>query len=402
MASYDVFTPPDICQQMISYFPKKIKRLLEPSVGTGNLLSSMIGKYEIADVYDINQSYLDKIPQRDNINKYCKNFLTEKIDVQYDGIIMNPPYLRYQEMDKELRNIVRNISSLSNTGNIDLYISFIVKCIDLLSPNGILVAVIPTTWMYNKSCEKFRNFIFSNHYVHTIHDYGHTKIFPKIDVYCCILVLDKSEKMSYTKNNSVIKYETLQLNSLINKDVLSSISTIQNGIATLCDSVFIHDTKLFDEPCWKPILKVSKNRIRYIIFPYENSGNILAENIFQELNPNTYSYMYENKKRLENRDRGNKKYEAWYAYGRRQGLNVPTESHSVYVSTLCNPKHISFIKETMLFYSGIRIVPTESTCEKISGILLSNTDLIISKCSKRSNGWINITTSSLKDIPVIL
>jgi hypothetical protein len=398
MASYDIFTPEKIAIKMRSYLPDKVKSLLEPSVGTGDLLRIMSGSYEEADVFDVNASYLDKVEDSTNISKTCGDFLSTKIDKKYDAILMNPPYLRFQDMTIEMRRNVHSISDMLKTGNIDLYIAFLVKCIDVLDENGTLVAITPSTWRYNKSAEKFRNWLFSNRLVKLIYDYGSEKVFPGVDVYCCILVVNKIKKESYYLNDNQITYQVTESNS--STVCLGNQCQIQNGIATLCDAVFIHDTPLFAEPCWKPILKVSKHKVRNVIYPYKNDGTIIPEDEFREHNPETYSFLERNKERLANRDKGNKKYETWYAFGRKQGIIVPDVDNSVYISTLCPSSVPTYQHKTILFYSGIRITPTKITCDLIQSSIEKYSISIKNRCSKRANDWINITTSSLRDVPV--
>jgi hypothetical protein len=402
MASYDIFTPENIALKMSSYFKNHINKLLEPSVGKGNLLNSMAGKYDTAFVYDINIDYLNNIKDSKNIIKNNENFLSSNHIYMYDGIILNPPYLKFQSMSNEMRKSVKNISNIISYGNIDLYVAFLIKCIELLSDDGIMVAVVPSTWLYNKSCQKFREYLFNEKLIQEIYDYNSNKIFEGIDVYCCILVVNKQDKIEYIHNETVKKYVSIDNIKLDKYLKLSSIASIQNGIATLSDSVFIHNLQLFPEKCWKPILKVSKNIIRYCIFPYNEDGSIIDEITFQKENPETYNFLLLNKSILELRDRGHKKYETWYAYGRKQGLRVSSDEYSIYMSTLSNQTIPTYIKSSMLFYSGIRIsqLDYKYSCKDICNIIEKNKDILISKCSKRGNNWINITVGSLKDLPL--
>ena len=399
-ATYDVFTPPEVASKMRSYLPPFVERLLEPSVGTGSLLRVMDGCYTHADVYDINTTYLDQVPDTPSINKNCTNFLTAAISTTYDAILMNPPYLRYQEMSDELRSQVRGLSDILRKGNVDLYVAFLVKCIQLLSPTGTLVAIVPSTWRYNKSAAGFRDWLTTNRLIHAIHDYGSKKIFKGVNVYCCILVVTKSSKHTYLLNDTPILYEEVHTEAPTQQ--LGDICDITNGVATLCDSAFIHDTPLFDEPCWKPILKVSLQITRSIIYPYDTDGKIIPEDRFKADNPQTYAYLDQHRAALANRDRGHKQYETWYAFGRKQGLKIPTSTQSVYVSTLCAPSLPTSVAPTTLFYSGIRITPNDPslTCEDVQAIIAAQRDRIANACSKRSNDWINVTSTSLRGLPV--
>lgn len=395
MATYDIFTPADVAEKMVSYFPPTVHRLLEPSVGSGNLLRAMKGRYGEADVYDINSSYLAQVAGP-NVTKHHGNFLSADVPPTYDAILLNPPYQRYQDMDTECRDLVRGVSDVLSGGNIDLYVAFLVKCATLLMTGGTMVAIVPSTWMYNKSCSKFRDFLNEHTLIHAIHDYGSTKVFPGVDVYCCILVLTNTEKVSYTVNDEVVTYDLGQKDG---GDTIGSTCDVQNGIATLCDSVFIHKEPLFDEPCWQPIMKVSKNIVLSALFPYNTAGELIPEDEFKRDNPQTYAYLESNRERLAARDRGNKTYEAWYAYGRRQGLVVPNAT-SIYVSTLCQPTFPSVTGPARLFYSGIRITPKNRTASDIVKAIAANHAILNRLCSKRAGDWVNVTTSALRQVPV--
>lgn len=400
MASYDVFTPSDIAATMRSFLPAHVDRLLEPSVGTGNLLQCMEGCYGQADVVDINPSYLSRVPDRPTLRKTCGDFLTMTIDSRYDAILMNPPYLRYQDMTADQRQTIRAMSPVLCFGNVDLYMAFLVKCLDLLTETGRLVAIVPSAWRYTKSATPFRNWIMSGRHLAAIHDYGSTRIFKGIHVYCCIVVLTRQPNHQYTVNGEPTSYTPiLPAPSL---QTLGHVATLQNGIATLCDSVFVHDKPLFDEPCWRPILKVSKRMIRSILFPYAADGTILSETEFQTANPQTYAYLRGHRTRLAQRDRGKKTYEQWYAFGRRQGLNVPTSSPtSLYISALCAPSLPSFEHPTMLFYSGIRVTPTGTSCKNIQHSIEQHRSVLLHSSAKRANGWVTLSSSTLRQVPIV-
>lgn len=399
MASYDVFTPTPVSEKMKSYFSKRITHLLEPSVGTGNLLRAVEGLYDTADIYDINADYLNQIPETNKIVKHHQDFLDAPVTILYDAIIMNPPYLKYQDMGISQRAKVRQISNVLESGNIDLYVAFLVKCVAHLTESGMLVAVVPSTWRYNKSTSAFRKWLLENRLIQEIYDYGSEKVFDGIDVYCCILVLTKSPKTHYVVDGASTPYDAGST-STSQKTFRDTVS-ITNGIATLCDSVYIHDLPLFDEPCWKPILKVSKQKVRSIIFPYKNDGTLIPEDEFRKDNPRTYEFLQRNMERLGGRDRGNKTYEAWYAFGRRQGLKLPNVETSVYVSSLSQSTVPTFTRATSLFYSGLRLTSDCISTDTIQKSINVHAKNIASSCSKRANGWINVTTSVLREVPVL-
>ena len=88
------------------YFPdfKKEKiRILEPSVGTGNLLNEVFKKYKnknvTIDVFDVDKNVLKnlkkslkEIPENFKINYFNENFLEHNFRSSYDLIVANPPF----------------------------------------------------------------------------------------------------------------------------------------------------------------------------------------------------------------------------------------------------------------------------------------------------------------------
>ena len=170
-----------------------------------------------------------------------------------------------------------------------------------------MVAVIPNTWLYNKSALSLRKYLIDNRFIKEIIDFNSEKIFKEVSVYCCITVFTKDKKEQLCYNKTFINYNNVQNYSLFNKisssKTLKDICKISNGIATLRDKIYIHETPLFDEGCWKEITNGPKTR--YIIYPYEN-GNIILDNEFKNLYPLTYQFLIEKKNELAKRDKGNK------------------------------------------------------------------------------------------------
>ena len=72
----DIFTPDNIAKMMSSYLSHK-GSLLEPCVGTGNLLKYIdVDKYDEIDIYEIKQEYLQKITNDTMLFKRLKLAVT--------------------------------------------------------------------------------------------------------------------------------------------------------------------------------------------------------------------------------------------------------------------------------------------------------------------------------------
>jgi hypothetical protein len=250
--------------------------------------------------------------------------------------------------------------------------------------------------------------LIKNRLIKEIIDYKSEKIFKNADVYVCILIITKKEKEEFKYNNQIIQYKNL-VNSIfqnnINKeDKLEKHIEISNGLATLRDKIYIHNDKKFEEPCWKKIFKVSKNKIRWIICPYDKNG-IISENDFKKENPKTYDYLLENKEELSKRDNGNKKYEKWYSFGRTQGLKTLKYlgENVLYISTMCPKDFQVYEKPALLYYSGLIIRKKENSTldlKTIKQIIINKREEIYNQSSKRGSDWFNLSSTVIKNLSI--
>ncbi|AII17192.1 putative N6 adenine-specific DNA methyltransferase [Aureococcus anophagefferens virus] len=404
----DIFTPDIISKIMISKL-KHNGNILEPSVGTGALLKNInLDNYDAVDVYELKKEYLNNIQDHQKIKKFNTDFLKKHIDTtMYDNIIMNPPYIKTQDLSVDYRHFLKMNFEVLNKGLNDIYYAFILKCLKLLKDDGVLVSITPNTFLYNKSALNLRKYLFENRFVEEIIDFKDKKVFNDASVYCCITVFSKKQKEAVSYNGTLIQYSNILKNYSLfnfndkNTKTLSSICKITNGICTLKDSVFIHLKKLYDEPCWFPITNGSK--IKYIIYPYKD-GKIIDENIFKIENPLTYKYLLENKEELAKRDKGKKTYVAWYAYGRTQAL-IKSNKNCLYIPAFINPSNLKnniFVRKDIFHQGCLCIEPNdENDIEKIKNILIENIDFIQQNSTKRSGGWISLSSRVLKIIKII-
>ena len=400
----DVFTPNDISKLMASKLNNK-GNILEPSVGSGNLLKYInLKKYEYVDIFEIKKEYLDSIPFNEKINIYNCDFIKKHIDTKYDNIIMNPPYIKTQDLSRDYRNYLKTNFNILKNGIIDIYYAFIIKCIDLLKTDGVLVSITPNSYLYNKSSLRLRKYLFDNKYVKEIIDFNDKKVFQGVSVYCCITIFTKTDKEFILYNDKRILYRDIIKNyslfntSSNNKLKLKDICRIRNGIATLRDKIYIHPTKLYNEPCWKTI--TNGNIENFIIYPYKE-GIIIDEEIFSKENPLTYNYLLSQKAELSKRDKGNKVYPKWYAYGRTQSLTY-SKKRCIYIPCFLNPELINekIITKNNILHSGcLCIEPNdEKDIQQIIKTIINNKEFIKLNSSKRSGGWINISSRTLYDL----
>ena len=404
----DVFTPDAISKIMASYLTHT-GNLLEPAVGDGQLLKFInTQSYSSIDIYDIKKMYLDMCPDATNIHKHHADFIQKDITTKYMNIILNPPYIRIQDLSTDYRCYIKKKWDILDKGNIDIYYAFILKCLDVLDDKGVMVCITPNSYLYNVSSRPLRKYLIDNRLIQTIIDYKSEKVFKNVSTYCCITVFTKQKKESFIYNNKKINY-----NKITNKDynifnttsntakTIGDICTIKNGIATLRDKIFLHDTKLFNEPCWTRVTTLHKER--WGICPYTDKGKVLEEDYFKQHNPLTYAYLVSHKEELAKRDKGHKVYPKWYSYGRTQSLVRFNSEKVMYISGFSDPEHIQYKIDTPRLFSSclcLKVNDISYTLEDIKKIFIKHKTFISNNSSKRGGGWITISGRTLKAVPV--
>lgn len=397
---------------MSSFIPNENLKILEPSCGEGAFLDILVNKN--IDANDINSFFIDKCKKKfPNITFYNEDFINFDKKKKYDIIIGNPPYIRIQNLEKKFIEQIK-LEYPILTGNLDIYIYFILKCLDMLSKNGKLIFIIPNSFLFNNCCKKILNNLMKKGVLEYIIDFKDKKIFPNISVYTCILILNKQNcnkrNFYYYSNDINHEYKKINYNiNNINNSLLKYIN-IKNGIATLCDNVFIIDTNnisfideffihltknnkkyKIEKNIVKDILKVSKNKMYKIIFPYiyNNGKYTIIENIDDF--PECKKYLLDYKNILLNRDKGKKKYEKWYAFGRKQGLIYNNEKRLFISNLVLNLNCIE--NDAPLFYSGLLLeVKNEyKNIINLKQILIKNQDKILQNANIKSGGWFSLT-----------
>lgn len=292
-------------------------------------------------------------------------------------MIGNPPYVKFQDLNKNLREKLYKDWRTLKTGNYNLYFAFFELGIAIMKTDGVLGYITPNNYFTSLAGVPLREYLETNRLIEKIIDFNHLKLF-EAQTYTCITFLKKNngdffyyervdnyEALSHLKELHYSKINFVDLNNkkwrlLRDSDQenikkiegigkkLGDIVDIRVGIATCKDSVYFIDglglagnyySKLYrgknykiEKEITQPIAKISDFRVqtdleknnRRIIFPYrKNNGKveIIKENELKNTYPCCYEYFLAAKTELSTRDKGGVKYPEWYAYARTQGLN---------------------------------------------------------------------------------
>lgn len=208
------YTRADVCFAVVNNLPdfkdSKELRILEPSVGVGNFIPTLIEKYReipsvIIDVVDIDSQSLEvlkvllsqiDIPSNFKINYICADFLTNHFECQYDIVVGNPPFKKITN-DKVLLDTYRKDMTNKETNNIFSF--FIEKA---MSISSTVALIVPKSLVSTPEFNKTRTLMAKKRLSHII-DFGE-KAFRNVKIETIAFVVETTKRPASTVIESYI------------------------------------------------------------------------------------------------------------------------------------------------------------------------------------------------------
>lgn len=326
----------------------------------------------------------------------------------FDIVVGNPPYVRAKHIDDESK-VLLSRWQVARCGNADLYLPFFEIACGILREDGVLGYITLNSFFKSVNARLLRSYFRSSNTALEIVDFGDQLIFGKTLAYTCIVLIDKLGEagINYTKGQinvnrfsekpthfNLIPYSELDDHkgwNLNNAEILQNIRKIEsvgrplgelyqikNGIATLANDIYIFRPVREDETFFylqagdmefpiereicrdiiKPNILHTEEEIpdiiEKVIFPYDENNNIMVEAVFMSKYPEAYKYLSLNKMKLAQRDKGEKNYEAWYAFGRSQAT-CDRGRKLLFPYMTDHPRFVYTDNENMLIYCGYAI-----------------------------------------------
>ena len=211
------FTPYMVAEFMVDLADVNLNsKILEPSCGEGVFLEALQKNgFNNISTYEIDK----ELGKKFDFIKY-ESFVSAEIREKFHLIIGNPPYIRWKNLEIELKEeLVSNRlwNKYCNRLCDYLYI-FILKSIELLNENGQLIFICPEYWMNTTHSISLRNYMMENGYFEEIYHFNETPIFNNAAVSIIIFKYIKSKKKKDEIN--VVKYYK---NKALSSQILSSI-----------------------------------------------------------------------------------------------------------------------------------------------------------------------------------
>jgi len=240
---------------------KKVLRILDPAVGDGELLFSLLerlptDKHQV-EVYgfDTNIQAIDSTTQRlsrffPTVSLHLSqgnflDFVEQNYDLNgirdlfqqtlseepkyFDLIIANPPYVRTQIMGGHLaQNLARRFGL---SGRVDLYYAFVLGISCVLKQDGIAGIIVSNRFMSTKSGASVRKAILKNFTLKHVWDLGDTKLFDAAVLPAVLLVKGKGKT-----ETSGVPLEEIKFTSIYEAD-LNAENEVRGEQPTVLDPI---------------------------------------------------------------------------------------------------------------------------------------------------------------------
>ncbi len=242
----------------------KNAQILEPSCGEGVFIQSLIEKgYKHIIGYEV-----DKMLSHHSQYIIYESFVSAVIDKKFDLIIGNPPYIRWKNLEKELKEELETNPLWNKYFNslCDYSYIFILKSITLLKEGGELIFITPEYWLNTKHSLNLRNYMMQNGYFEEIVHFNETPIFDKAAVSTIIFKYRKSKKSVASK----IKLTKYYASQKLTDDI---IYNIQNRVAQK-NTTYLEIDQFEENRRWLLTSNETKNALK----AFENHCQILTKN----------------------------------------------------------------------------------------------------------------------------
>jgi adenine-specific DNA-methyltransferase len=356
-------------------FNKPIKKIIQENIYGSDILEYNIHRAKlILTIYALQNG--EQLSDSD-FNLYHQDSLKANWENQFDNIVGNPPYVKFQDLTEENRSYLAKHWITVEGGTFNLYFAFFELGYKLLKPTGKLGYITPNNYFTSLSGEAIRKYFQDKKCVSRIIDFSHKKVFDA-QTYTALTFLNKQENEAITfdrikdgyspeeflpnANGSPNYLKDLNFKKwrLLKTDEQQNIKTIETigkpigklfdicvGIATLKDDVFFIDgsntkngyyikttdkgTFEIEKGAVKSVYKISdfktqqeaERNTRKIIFPYiikKGNATAIPENDFKIKFPKCYAYLLTEKENLLARDKGKVNFDPFFVWGRTQGL----------------------------------------------------------------------------------
>lgn len=244
------FTSRPVAEFMAKWvLEKQPESILDPAVGEGMFLWSIIrlfpSKSDTEELsvtaYEIDSNMAERFQNnlksrislgQHRLELFVEDYLKAETKKQYDAIICNPPYHKFQQVpDREqLRSLFSERYGIALSGYCNASSYFLVKSIYELAPGGRCAYIMPYEFLNTGYGEAVKRYLLEQGVLKYIIKFDSSvKVFKDAITTCCILLLEKPEKNSPgVKAGGVSRKKTAYAGDVENFVIFSEIHSLEH------------------------------------------------------------------------------------------------------------------------------------------------------------------------------
>ena len=249
-----VFTPPTVVNFMLDLCRNK-GRALEPSAGDGAFFQLLKERQPDCVGIEIDD---EVAPAGIEI----RDFFDYPISEQFDTIIGNPPYVRFQDVAVDTKNRLK--SDLFDARS-NLFLFFIEKCVHHLKPGGELIFIVPREFIKLTAAKKLNAWLFAQGSITDFFETGDTRVFDEHTPNCAIFRFEKGRMdRQMTDGRRFVEVDGQLMFLRDDYSVrFADLFTVKVGAVSGADQIFTHPKGNMEFVCSKTVETGETRRMLY-------------------------------------------------------------------------------------------------------------------------------------------
>lgn len=249
-----VFTPPAVVGFMLGLC-QNTGRALEPSAGDGAFFAELGRRFADCVGIEIDRRVA---PPGARVMDFFDFPLTE----QFDSIVGNPPYVRYQDVAAGTR---KKLKSALFDKRSNLFLFFIEKGIRHLKPGGELIFIVPREFIKLTAAKELNAWLYTQGSITHFYETGDVRVFDGATPNCCIFRFEKGRfdrRMADGRTFTEVDGQLMFLRDDY-RVRFSDVFNVRVGAVSGADHIYHHPAGNMDFVCSKTVETGETRRMLY-------------------------------------------------------------------------------------------------------------------------------------------